>query len=389
MNELFIVAAKRTPQGRLLGALAKCSAVELAKAAGRSVLATPAGSGVSIDPQDLDHVIIGNVLASGQGMNIARQVGVGLGLPLDRVAYTVNMMCASGMQAVILAAQTILAGQANAILCGGTESMSTAPYLLDRARAGYKFGDAVLLDSILRDGLSDAFSGRPMGLLTEALGAQYHIDRLAQDTFALKSQQKYVAAQARGAFRAEIAPVENVAQDEHPRPDTTLEKLSMLKPAFKADGTITPGNASGVNDGAALLVVCNEAMLKRRNWKPLARIVGWSTVGCDPARFGLGPVWATRKLCQTLGLAPADFDVIEINEAFAVQVLACIKELNLDPERVNPDGGAIALGHPLGASGARLLVHLAQRLASGESEKALATLCVGGGMGAAVMLAKV
>ena len=381
MSKLFIVGAKRTPQGRLLGALAKRSATDLAKEAGREMLKT-------FDPSDLDQVIMGNVISAGQGMNIARQIGLGLGLPLDRPAYTVNMMCASGMQAVILACQAIQAGEANAILCGGTESMSNAPYLLDRARAGYKLGDAVLLDSVLRDGLTDTFSGKHMGLITEALADQYNIDRVAQDTFALQSQQKYAQAQAQGMFADELAPVDHVTQDEHPRPDATLEKLSAMKPSFKPGGTITAGNASGINDGAAMLVVCNETMIARKRWTPLASIVGWCTIGCDPAQMGLGPVHATRKLCQHLGVNTDCFDAIELNEAFAAQALACIKELHLNADRVNPNGGAIALGHPIGASGARLLVHLAHRIARGKLRKALATLCVGGGMGSAVMLEK-
>lgn len=379
MTKLFIVGAKRTPQGRLLGALAKRTAADLAKEAGREILKT-------IEPRDLDQVIIGNVLAAGQGMNIARQIGVGLGLPLERPAYTVNMMCASGMQAVSLALQAIRAGDAHAILCGGTESMSNAPYLLDRARAGYKLGDGLLLDSVLRDGLTDTFSGRHMGLITEAVAEQFKIGRAAQDAFALQSQQKYARAQARGAFADELVAVDKLAQDEHPRPDVTLEKLAAMKPAFKPDGNITAGNASGVNDGAAMLVVCDEAILARKKWKPLARISGWCSVGCDPALMALGPVYATRKLCEQLGVSTAAFEAIELNEAFAAQSLACIRELSLDPERVNPDGGAIALGHPIGASGARLLVHLAHRIARGEIGKALATLCVGGGMGSAMLL---
>ena len=382
MNNLFIVGAKRTPQGRLLGALAKWSAVDLAKEAGRALLKT-------IAPPDLDQVIVGNVLAAGQGMNIARQIGVGLGLPSDRPAYTVNMMCASGMQAVILACTAIRAGEADAVLCGGTESMSNAPYLLDRARAGYRLGNAVLLDSLLRDGLTDTFSGTHMGLVTESLAEQYNIDRTAQDIFALQSQRKYAQAHARGVFADELTPVDQVTQDEHPRPDVTLEKLSTMKPSFKPGGTITAGNASGINDGAAMLVVCNETMLVRKGWTPLARIAGWCTVGCDPALMGLGPVHATRKLCHRLGVKTDCFDVVELNEAFAVQSLACIKELHLDADRVNPHGGAIALGHPVGASGARLLVHLAHRIARGGVGKALATLCVGGGMGSAVMLEKI
>lgn len=381
MNKLFIVEAKRTPQGRFLGALAKWSAADLAKEAGRATLKT-------VDPRDIDQVIIGNVISAGQGMNIARQVGVGLGIPVERPCFTINMMCASGMQAVILAGQAILAGEANAILCGGTESMSRAPYLLDRARGGYKLGDGVLLDSILRDGLTDAFSGKHMGITVEALAEKYEINRVAQDTFALQSQQKYANAQARKIFHDEIVPVDSLAQDEHPRPDVSLEKLSTMKPVFKPDGTITAGNASGINDGAAMLVVCSETLMVQKGWMPLARIAGWSVVGCEPDQMGLGPVYAARALCQRLGLTVADFDAIELNEAFAAQSLACIKELNLMADQVNPNGGAIALGHPIGASGARLVVHLAHRIARREIGKALATLCVGGGMGAALMLEK-
>ena len=228
-----------------------------------------------------------------------------------------------------------------------------------------------------------------MGITVEALAEKYEINRAAQDAFALRSQQKYANAQARNVFHDELVPVANLAQDEHPRPDVTMEKLSAMKPVFKPDGAITPGNASGINDGAAMLVVCSETMLVQKGWMPLARIAGWSVVGCDPDQMGLGPVYATRALCQRLGLTVADFEVIELNEAFAAQTLACLKELNLKADQVNPNGGAIALGHPIGASGARLLVHLAHRIARREIGKALATLCVGGGMGSAVMLEKV
>lgn len=379
MQKIYIVAAKRTPQGRLLGALMKRPAADLAREAAREMLKT-------IDPGQIDQVIIGNVLSAGQGMNIARQVGVGLNIPLDRIAYTVNMMCASGMHAVILASQAILAGEAEAILCGGTESMSNAPYLLDRARAGYKLGDGLLIDSILRDGLTDAFSGKHMGLTVEALAEKYGISRSAQDIFAIRSQQKYAAALARGSFKDEIVPVDKLAQDEHPRPDVTLEKLATMKPAFKPDGTITPANASGINDGAAMLVVCSEDKMRKQGWTPMARIAGWCNIGCDPAQMGLGPVYATAKLCKTMGVGIDSFEAIELNEAFAAQALACIKEMKADASRVNPDGGAIALGHPIGASGARLLTHLAHRIARREIKKGLATLCVGGGMGSAVAL---
>jgi acetyl-CoA C-acetyltransferase len=379
MNDIVIVAAARTVQGRFLGSLAKKTAVELALEAGRPVVAT-------IGADSFDQVIVGNVLAAGQGMNVARQIGIGLGVPVDRVAFSVNMMCASGMQAVILASQAIRAGDARCVLCGGTESMSNAPYLLDRARAGYSLGDGALIDCLLRDGLIDAFSKTHMGLMAEALAESHAVDRGAQDAFALRSQKAWAAAHARGAFKGEIVPVAALAQDEHPRPDGTLEKLATLKPAFKAGGTVTPGNSSGINDGAALLAVCDAELARQKGWRPLARISGVATVGCEPALVGLGPVYATRTLCAAHGIGLDSFDAIEINEAFAAQVLACLKDMALPAERVNVNGGAIALGHPIGASGARLVVHLAHRVARAESKRALATLCVGGGMGAALML---
>ena len=379
MKTVMIVSAQRTPQGRLLGGLAKRSAVELAIHAGHEALK-------AIGPERIDQVILGNVLSAGQGMNIARQVGVGLGIPLDRPAFTVNMMCASGMQAVILAVQAIRAGEARTVLCGGTESMSNAPYLLEKARAGYKMGDGVLVDSALRDGLTDVFSKVHMGALTERLAERYSLSRAEQDGFALRSQQGYAAALAKGAFADELVAMDELKQDEHPRPETTLAKLSAMKPAFKEAGTITAGNASGVNDGAAMLVVCDEDSARTNGWTALARIAGSAIVGCEPDMMGLGPVHASRRLCEGYGLCLDGFDAIELNEAFAAQSLACIKELGLSPERVNVDGGAIALGHPIGASGARLLTHLAHRIARGEIKKGLATLCVGGGMGSAVAL---
>jgi len=331
-------------------------------------------------------VIVGNVLGAGQGMNIARQAGVGLGVPIERTAYTVNMMCASGMQTVILGAQSINAGNARAVLCGGTESMSNAPYLLARARSGYKLGDGVLIDTLLRDGLVDSFSNEHMGLTAERLAEMYEIGREEQDEFALRSHQRWAAAQESGAFERELAPVADLDRDEHPRPDATLEKLGTLRPAFKNDGTVTPGNASGINDGAAMVVVSDEQTAHRNGWEPLAVMIASASVGLEPSLMGLGPVHATRKLCEERGCRLEDFDAVEINEAFAAQALACIKELALDPGKVNSEGGAIAVGHPIGASGARLIVHLAHRIAAGEIERGLATLCVGGGMGAAVAL---
>ncbi len=382
MIEVCIVAAQRTPQGKFLGALQSQTAVDLAVHAGAAALRT-------IGANNIDQIIVGNVLGAGQGMNITRQIGVRLGLPLSVPAFTVNMMCASGMQAVILAAQAIRAGDARVVLCGGTESMSNAPYLLPRARTGYKLGDATVKDSLLCDGLVDAFDHEHMALSTERLATQFRISRAEQDAFAARSQQRYAAAQAAGAFADELVGVGELDVDEHPRPDTTAEKLSTLKPSFKSDGTITAGNASGINDGAALLVVCDRQRAIEKGWPVLATIRASASVGCDPKLMGLGPVHATRRLCEQSGLALDQFDTIEINEAFAAQTLACLRELKLDENRVNPNGGAIALGHPIGASGARLIAHLAHRIARGESKLALATLCIGGGMGSAVALARV
>ena len=378
MTDVWIVAAKRTAQGRFMGSLSKRSAVDLGVAAGRAAL-----GGGGIAPADVDQVIVGNVLAAGAGMNVARQIAIGLGVPVAVPAFTVNMMCASGMQAVALAAQAIVARQARVVLCGGAESMSRAPYLLERARGGYKLGDGVLVDSLLRDGLVDAFSGEHMGLTAERLAEQYAIGRAEQDAFAAESQRRHAAATAGGRFADEITPVDGLAHDEHARADATVQSLAGLKPAFRPDGTVTAGNASGINDGAAMLVVCDAQTARSRGWRSLAALAGTSVVGCEPALMGLGPVHATRRLAEQTGTSPDAFDAVELNEAFAAQALACLRELKLDPARVNPDGGAIAIGHPIGASGARLLVHLAHRVARNEVRRGLATLCVGGGMGAA------
>jgi len=370
-DNVWIVAARRTPQGRFLGALANQSATQLGIAAARAALE-------NIEPTWIDSVIVGNVLGAGLGMNVARQIGIGAGVPVEVPAFTVNMMCASGMQAVLLAAQAIRSGDARMVLCGGAESMSNAPYLLERARTGYKLGNGVLIDSALRDGLTDAFSGEHMGLTAERLATSHGISRAAQDRFAARSQNRYGEALATGRFRDEITPVGGLLEDEHPRPSTTAEKLAGLAPAFRKDGTVTAGNASGLNDGAAMLVVCSEQAGREHGLEPLMLITGGATAGCDPDVMGLGPVHAVRKL----GVDPAGFDLIELNEAFAAQSLACIQELGLNEDKVNPDGGAIALGHPIGASGARLITHLAHR----RPPRALATLCVGGGMGCVVTL---
>ena len=381
MRRICILAAKRTPQGRFMGALAKQSALELATIAGQAVLE-------EIRPDYIDQVIVGNVLSAGLGMNIARQISIKLGIPLDRTALTVNMMCASGMQAVILACQAIQTGQANVVLCGGTESMSNAPYLLDRARCGYKLGDGVLIDCLLRDGLFDSSIDEHMGITAERIAQQYHISRSQQDEFALRSQHNYARAQANGKFDDELVKVDKLAQDEHPRPDTTIDKLASLKPAFKDGGTVTAGNASGINDGASMLIVCDEDTAQKHGWQRLVIIRNWASVGCDPKIMGLGPVYATKKLCARENLKIEDFDTVELNEAFAAQALACMKDLQIEKDRLNPEGGAIALGHPIGSSGSRLIVHLSHRIRQGLTSRGLATLCVGGGMGAAMALEK-
>ena len=378
-EEICIVSAKRTPQGRFLGALAKQSAVDLATAAGEAALA-------GIDRGAIDQLILGNVLTAGQGMNPARQVGVRLDLPIETPAFTVNMMCASGMQSVALAAQAIRAGDAHALLCGGAESMSNAPYLLQRARRGYKLGDGALVDGLLRDGLVDAFDHQHMAETAERLAARYDIARASQDAYAAESQRRYGAAQKAGHFERELTTVNGLDADEHPRPSTTSDELAGLAPAFREDGTVTAGNAAGINDGAAMLVVCSADAARRHGWTPMARITGWASQGCDPKVMGLGPVHATRCLNNRFATELDAFDMIELNEAFAAQTLACVREFDWQPNptHVNPDGGAIAMGHPIGATGARLVTHLSHAVAQGRTRRGLATLCVGGGMGSAM-----
>ncbi len=385
MARIAIIAARRTPQGRFLGSLARLSAVDLGVAAGQAALADLP------DPElakSVDLTILGNVLSAGAGMNVARQVAVKLGLPIESTAFSVNMMCASGMKAIALGCQAIETGAARMVLCGGTESMSQAPHLLPRSRMGFKLGDAKLVDSLLSDGLVDAFDHQHMGLSAERLASEFALSRTAQDAFAARSQRLYSEAASAGRFAAEIVPVSGLGADEHPRADTTVESLAKLSPAFDPKGTVTAGNASGINDGASVVILCEPSFAASRGIRPLAIVENFAEAGCDPARMGLGPVHATRKLLEKSGCQLEDFDAIEINEAFAVQTLACMHELGVDPALVNVDGGAIALGHPIGASGARLTVHLAHRIASGRSNHALASLCVGGGMGIAARLAK-
>lgn len=384
MNSVAIVAAKRTPQGRFLGGLAKYSATQLAVQAGNAALQDLRASSEVIEC--IDEVIIGNVLSAGLGMNIARQIGVELKLPLTSDALTVNMMCASGLKAIMLGCDAVRLGRARMVLCGGTESMSQAPYLLPRVRSGLKLGDGVCVDSILKDGLVDAFDHQHMGLSAERLARDYSVTRIEQDSFALQSQQNYQAALAAGVFDRELVAVGELSADEHPRAETTITSLGKLVPAFDPTGTVTAGNASGLNDGAAMVLVCNVEFARQHGLEVLAIIEDYVTVGCDPARMGLGPIYATRKLLESLSVGIEQYDTVELNEAFAAQTLACLRELPIAPEKINPDGGSIALGHPIGASGARLVVHLAHRIAACRTDRGLATLCVGGGMGAAMSI---
>ena len=274
------------------------------------------------------------------------------------------------------------------MLCGGTESMSQAPYISDRARAGHRLGHGKLTDVVLRDGLVDPFDNEHMGLAAERLAEMFSINRQTQDAFALDSQRKAARAIREGRFDAEIVTLADLDHDEHPRPDTTIEQLASLRPAFKTDGsgTVTAGNASGINDGSSMMLVCDEATAEKHGWRPLAVLTGYETVGCEPKLVGMGPIHSTNALCERLNCNLSGFDLVEINEAFAAQVLTCIQGLKLDPARVNIDGGAIALGHPIGASGARILVHLAHQLSQSQAKRTLATLCAGGGMGASVAL---
>lgn len=378
---IHIVAAKRTPFGRFLGKLADLSPVQLATAAGEGTLQ-------GIDKGRVDLCILGNVLGAGHGMNIARQVGLGLGLPLSTPAFTINQMCASGMASLLAGIHAIRAGEAQTVLCGGTESMSQAPRLIRESRTGKKLGEVRLMDSLLHDGLTDPSSGEHMGFMGERLARSHAITRQEQDAFALRSHQTWARAEQAGVFSRERIPCAALSTDEQARPETSPEKLAGLPPAFAPDGTVTAGNASGINDGAAVLLLASEAICRSQGWSPLARITGWATVGCDPSITGLGPVPAIRQLSARFSLALDSVDAVEINEAFAAQALACRKDLAIDPAKLNSCGGAIAIGHPIGASGARLATHLAHRIAAGEIRNGLASLCVGGGMGIALSLTR-
>ena len=390
MKNCVIVSAARTAIGSFNGALATTGAVELGATVIRAALER-----AHLDPLRVDEVIMGNVLQSGLGQNPARQALLKSGLSDTVCGFTVNKVCGSGLKSVALAAQAIKAGQAQAIVAGGMENMSLAPYLLDaKARWGYRLGDGQLSDVILRDGLICAEHGYHMGITAENVAKEYGISREMQDELALQSQRKAVSAIESGAFQAEIVPVSVSSRkktiifdrDEFPKADSTAEGLAALRPAFDKTGTVTAGNASGINDGAAALVVMEESAALDAGLKPLARIKAWASGGVAPAMMGMGPVPATQKALQLSGLQLSDIDLIEANEAFAAQFLAVGKTLGFDPQKVNVNGGAIALGHPIGASGARILVTLLHALQARDQTLGLATLCIGGGQGIAMIV---
>jgi len=382
MSDVVIVGAARTPVGSFLGPLSTVPAHDLGAVAIRAALQR---AGVS--PDDVDEVILGQVLTAGSGQNPARQATVGAGIPKSATAFGVNQVCGSGLRAVALAAQQIRCGDAQALLAGGQESMSQAPHFA-RLRGGRKLGDLPLVDSILHDGLRDAFHDCAMGDTVQALATRLGITRESQDAFALESQLRAVAAQREGRFSAEIVPIrigdKQVLEDEHPRADSSLAKLAALAPAFAEGGTVTAGNASGINDGAAAVLLLSDALRERQGLLSLARVVAWATAGVAPMDMGLGPVPAVRKALQQADWPVDSVDLWEINEAFAAQSIAVMQELGLDAARVNVNGGAIALGHPIGASGARILVTLLHELQRRKLRRGVASLCIGGGMGVAL-----
>ncbi|CAH8770671.1 acetyl-CoA C-acetyltransferase [Paenibacillus dendritiformis] len=389
MTDIVIASAVRTPIGAFMGGLSEVPAVEL----GALVIAE-ALQRAGVRPEAVQEVMMGNVLQAGIGQGPARLAAMKAGLPCEVPAVTINKICGSGLKAVIMAAQAIKAGDADLIVAGGMENMSMAPYLLAQGRAGYRLGDGVVVDSVLKDGLTCSICGIHMGQTAENIAAKYRIAREEQDAFALTSQQRAREAWERSEFSAEIAPVEirtkkglsRIEADEHLRPDVTAAGLGRLKPAFQPDGTVTAGNASGINDGAAALVVCSGRIAKQMGLPVLARIRAYASTGVDPALMGMGPVSAAQAAVKKAGMSLADIDVAELNEAFAAQAIAVIRELGIDPAIVNVNGGAIALGHPIGASGARILVTLLHAMKRRQAATGLAALCVGGGHGVAVVV---
>ncbi|MGZ9098724.1 MAG: acetyl-CoA C-acetyltransferase [Brevundimonas sp.] len=384
--EVVIVSAARTPVGSFLGALSSLSAAQLGEVAIRAALER-----AGVKAEEVDEVILGHVLQAAAGQGPARQAAMGAGIPKEVPAWSLNQICGSGLRAVAIAAQQIQLGDARIVVAGGQESMSQAPHA-QSLRTGQKMGDLSLVDTMIKDGLWDAFNGYHMGQTAENIAERFQISRGDQDAFATASQNKAEAAQKAGRFEAEIAPVTVkgrkgdtvVDQDEFIRHGATLEAMEKLRPAFAKEGSVTAANASGLNDGAAALVLMSADQATARGLTPLARIVASATAGVDPAIMGTGPIPASRKALEKAGWTVADLDLVESNEAFAAQSLCVLRELGLDPERVNVNGGAIAIGHPIGASGARILTTLLHEMQRRDARKGLATLCIGGGMGVAM-----
>lgn len=398
MEKIYVVAAKRTPVGSFLGSLSKVSPSDLAGEVIKNILEE-----TKVDPNNLDEVIIGNVLSAGHAQGVGRQSAIKGGVPYSIPAYSLNIICGSGMKAVMSAYQIIKSGEASLILAGGTESMSQAPLLINHnVRTGTKMGDSLVKDHMILDALTDAFHGVHMGITAENIADKYNISREEQDRFSIESQEKAIAAIDSGRFKNEIVPIEVkdrkqtiiVDTDEYPNRKTSFEKLSQLRPAFKKDGSVTAGNASGINDGAAVLLIASESAIKKYNLTPLVEIVGVGQGGVDPLFMGLGPVPAIKNVLDKTGLKLENMDILELNEAFAVQSLGVIKELcemySMDPtwfkDKTNINGGAIALGHPVGASGARILTTLIHEMKKRNSHYGLASLCIGGGMGTAIIV---
>lgn len=389
MKEVVIASAVRTPIGSFQGAFSTVPAAELGR-----IAIVEALKRANITPDMVDETLLGCVLQAGQYQGVARQAAVNAGIPVEKPALCINMICGSGLRSVAMAAQAIQCGDADVIVCGGTENMTRAPYVLEQARGGYRMNDGKIIDSMVRDGLTDAFYHYHMGITAENVAEKYGITREMQDEFALRSQTRAEAAQKSGRFKDEIVPVTVktkkgeviVEDDEYPKHGTTMEKLQKLRPAFKEGGTVTAGNASGINDGAAVLVVMSAKKAAELGIKPLAKIRSYASAGVNPQIMGVGPIYACRKAMEKAGITVDDLDLIESNEAFAAQSVAVARELGFDMEKVNVNGGAIALGHPVGASGARILVTLLYEMKKRDSKLGMATLCIGGGMGTTVIV---
>jgi len=392
MRNAVIVSAVRTAVGSFGGTLKDISAADLG-----AIVIKEAVKRAGIQFTDVDEVYMGNVVQAGQGQNVARQAAVKAGIPVEKPAITLNMVCGSGLRAVSLAAQLVRLGDADVIVAGGTENMSMAPYAMPKARWGQRMGNATMIDTMINDALTDAFSGVHMGITAENIAEQWNITRQEQDAFAAASQQKAEAAIKAGKFADEIVAVEIPQRkgdpivfdtDEYPRFGATAEGMAKLKPAFKKDGTVTAGNASGINDGAAALVIMSEDKAKELGLKPMATILSYGSKGLDPAIMGYGPFYATKTALEKANLTVDDLDLIEANEAFASQSIAVATDLKFDMSKVNVNGGAIAIGHPVGASGARILVTLLHEMKRRDAKKGLATLCIGGGMGTAIVVGR-